>query len=365
MADLKRTVIYLSPDGPTVKTVSERYRPAGAQALLRVEYSGINPADAKHASFGLHSSVAGYDMSGEVVESGPDSPFRPGDKIFGLNAAGPARPLWMGAHQDYAIAAGDFWYRVPPSGGLGMLEAAALPVVTLTAADGLFHLLGLAFPAAGVAGKEAQALLVWGGASAVGVAAVQLAKAAGHGPVFATASARNHAALKALGADYCFDYRDDHVVEQIRTAIRGSGQPVRHALDAVAVDSLTVGEGFAKSTPGLTAASIESHGGRENQDDVSLACVLPVREDPRFKMCYATRGGPDSPLETARVADPEAWKEMQARVMGWVTRNYGEGKYVACPNVRVVKGAEECLAAMRRSAEGKSSFEKCVVEHPL
>ncbi|KAG7289217.1 hypothetical protein NEMBOFW57_005581 [Staphylotrichum longicolle] len=360
MADSTRTVIYLSPDGPVLKNISERYQPTGAQSLLRVDYSGINPADIKHASIGLHSSVAGYDMSGEVLETGPDSPFKPGDKIFGLNPTFPSRPLYMGAHQDYAIASSKFWYKLPAAGNLGLREAATLPVMTLTAADGLFHLLGLGFPGAGIPGAASQALLIWGGASTVGLAALQLAKAAGHSPIFVTASAKNHGTLKALGADYCFDYRDADVVERIRKAIRDSGKPVSHALDAVGAGSMAVGDDFKKSSPGLTAASI-SEG---QQSNVKLVCVLPVREDQRYKLCFATRDA-SSPLPMARMADPEAWDGMQAKVMDWVIENFGAGKYLGCPNITVVKGTEESLEAMRRSAEGKSSLEKIAVEHPL
>jgi len=361
MADQTRTVVYLSPDGPVLKDISERYQPTGSQSLLRVDYSGINPADIKHATIGLHSSVAGYDMSGEVLEAGPDSPFKPGDKIFGLNPTGPARPLFMGAHQDYAVASSQFWYKLPAAGGLGLREAATLPVMTLTASDGLFHLLGLGFPEAGIAGSASQALLIWGSASTVGLAALQLAKAAGHGPIFVTASAKNHGTLKALGADYCFDYRDDDVVKQIRQAIQDSGKPVRHALDAVGAGSFAAGDDFKKSSPGLTAASV-SQG--QQDDDVKLACVLPVREDQRYRLCFATRDA-NSPLPMARMADPELWNAMQSKVMDWVIGNFGEGKYVGCPNITVVKGTGECLEAMRRSAEGKSSLEKIAVEHPL
>ncbi len=361
MADLPRTVIYLSPSGPLLKTISDAYHPTATQSLLRVTHSGINPADIKHATINLHSSVAGYDISGEVLSVGPSSPFAPGDRIFGLNPAFPNRPLYMGAHQDYAIATGRFWYKLPPAGegsALGLREAATLPVMTLTAADGLFHLLGLAFPDAGIAGEEKQGVLIWGAGSTVGVAAVQLAKAAGHGPIFVTASGKHHGVLRGLGADYCFDYRDGDVVEQIRRAVKECGRPVRRALDAVGVGSFEVGEGFGRSTPGMTAASLEG------EQEVELACVLPVKEDGRFKLCFATRD-PESPLPVARMEDPETWYGMQEKVMAWVVGNYGEGKYVGCPNITVVKGAEECLEAMQRSADGKSSLEKIVVAHPL
>jgi NADPH:quinone reductase-like Zn-dependent oxidoreductase len=361
MADSTRTVIYLSPHGPVVKAISERYQPTGRQSLLRIGYSGIIPADIKHAGIGFHSSVAGYEMSGEVLETGPDSAFKPGDKIFGLNAPGPKRPLHMGAHQDYAIAASNFWYRVPPAGRLGLREAATVPIMTLTAADGLFHLLDLGFPQAGISGSDSQGLLIWGAASTVGLAALQLAKAAGHGPVFVTASTKNHATLKSLGADYCFDYNDDGVVAQIKSAIRASGKPVRHGFDAVGVGCFAHGEDLKKSTPALAAASLSLDG--ERDEDIKLACSLPVRDDSRYKMCFATRG-PASPGELGWVADLDAWYEMQTRVMGWVTTNFGEGKYVGCPRITVVKGTGACLEAMVLVAEGKSSLEKIAVEHP-
>ena len=355
MASSPRTVIYLAPTGPVAQSISTSYHPSGPQALLRVSHSGINPADIKHATINLHSSVAGYDMAGEVLSTGPDSPFTPGDRIFGLNAAFPTRPLYMGAHQDYAIAASRFWYKLPAEGPLGLKEAATLPVMTLTAADGLFHLLGLGFPEAGIDGDEKQGLLIWGGASTVGVAAIQLAKAAGHGPIIVTASRKNHEVLRGLGADYCFDYRDGDVVERVREAIRGCGRPVRKALDAVGVRSE---DGFGKSSPGMTAACF----GEEQR--VDLACVLPVTEDGRFKMCFATRD-PESPLPMARIEDAGAWYGMQEKVMAWVVGNYGPGKYVGCPKITVVKGVEETLEPMQKSAEGKSSLEKIVVEHPL
>jgi threonine dehydrogenase-like Zn-dependent dehydrogenase len=364
MADSTRPVIYLSPEGPVLKDISEQYQPTGTQSLLRVEYSGINPADIKHAGIGLHSSVAGYDIAGEVLEVAPGSPFKPGDKIFGINGVGRGRPMAMGAHQDYAIAASNFWHRVPPEGSLNLSQAATLPVMTMTAADGLFNILGLAFQEVGIQGSESQSLLIWGGASTVGLAAVQLAKAAGHGPIFVTASTKNHDTLKSLGADYCFDYKDADVVEQIKNAIRASGKPVCHGFATVGMvlGAFTEGDESKKSTPAMTAMSMALD--EEGDRDVKLVCVLPVKNDPRYKMVFATRD-PDSDFEMARVADPEAWNKMQRGVMNWVIGNFGKGKYIGCPNITIVKGAKEGLEAMARSAEGKCSLEKIAIEHPL
>lgn len=71
-----------------------------------------------------------------------------------------------------------------------------------TATDALFNGLGFGIRAAGVSGTDptGHSILIWGGASSVGLAAIQNGKAAGFSPIFATASPKNHATLKRLGA---------------------------------------------------------------------------------------------------------------------------------------------------------------------
>ncbi|KAL1591764.1 hypothetical protein SLS60_011763 [Paraconiothyrium brasiliense] len=259
MANQLREVIYLAPEGPVIKTITDEYHPDNSQALIKVHYSGINPADIKHLTLGLHSSVAGYDLSGEIIVAGTSSNFKVGDKVFGANPAGPHRPLYRGAHQDFVIADGPNFYKVP-LGRMSMAEAAALPIVTQTAADGLFNVLGLSFPSAGFGGIEKQTLLIWGATSAVGVSAVQLAKAAGHGPILVTASAKHHTTLKGLGADACFDYHDEDVVEQVRKELQNNGKRPVYAFDTVGARVFGPDEAREKSSPELVTACIQASG---------------------------------------------------------------------------------------------------------
>jgi hypothetical protein len=87
------------------------------------------------------------------------------------------------------------------------------------------------------------------------------------------------------------------------------------------------GGDFNKGTPALTEASISLDG--QQDQDIKLACTIPVRGHPRYKMCFATRDA-NSPMEMGRADDPEAWHEMQSRVMSWVLANFGEASmYVA------------------------------------
>ena len=79
----------------------------------------------------MYSSVATYDFAGTVISVGPNSPFKPDDKVFGVNPAGPNRPLYLRAHQDFAIAdSGTF--NLMPLLRISVHEAAGLPVVTLS-----------------------------------------------------------------------------------------------------------------------------------------------------------------------------------------------------------------------------------------
>jgi NADPH:quinone reductase-like Zn-dependent oxidoreductase len=91
------------------------------------------------------------------------------------------------------------------------------------------------------AGPLREKILVWGGSTAVGHHAVQLAARSGL-DVFVTASPAAHAELKALGAAHCFDYKDADVVAKIREAagedgiIDGLDTVVEHgSTDAVVV----------------------------------------------------------------------------------------------------------------------------------
>lgn len=76
---------------------------------------------------------------------------------------------------------------------------------------------------------------MWGGASAVGGFAIQLAVLAGL-KVFATASPKNFDYVKKLGASEAFDYNDPEVVSKIKTA---GGGKIRFVYDAISENGST------------------------------------------------------------------------------------------------------------------------------
>lgn len=308
-------------------------------------YSGINPADIKHGlHLGMNDYPSGYEYSGKVIAAGPKAKYKVGDTIAGHNLPGKKKPLYHGSHQDFLI--GEHSMFVPPP-NMALEDAACVSVMTQTAADALFNQLELPF---GILGGEVpatgQAVLIWGGASNVGAAAIQIARAAGLNPILTTASRKNHEMLLKLGATWCFDYKDEDVVEQIRSAVAQTGQSLMHVFDAVG------------STAPCEACC---------DANAVLVAALPVPGSRRWKKTLATRNV-DFPITTPDgsvmwLRRNPVWQDRIDRIFQWCLDNYGHGFKV--PKVRVVEGGDEGMEAMKFVADGKSSLEKIVIRHPL
>ena len=119
---------------------------------------------------------------------------------------------------------------VPLRQRMSFNEASLLPMAVTTAWSGWYSI--------DVPGETAytatdkKGMLVWGGASSIGSAAVQVAKLIGF-TVYSTASEKHHEYLKGLGASKVFDYRDENVVRSIVKAANEDGVTVQTGFDAV------------------------------------------------------------------------------------------------------------------------------------
>ena len=186
------------PDGAFTEIDLSRPVPGAGQVLVRVHASGVNPLDTKiRAGKAAHArqplpAVLGLDVAGGVEEVGPGvSTFRPGDEVYGM--VGGVGGL-QGTLAEYVLASADLLAPKPKS--LSMREAAALPLVTITAWEGIVDRARV---------HDGQKVLVHAGAGGVGHVAVQLAKARG-AEVFATVSPDKRAIAESLGAT-AIDYR--------------------------------------------------------------------------------------------------------------------------------------------------------------
>ncbi|MFG1641220.1 NADP-dependent oxidoreductase [Amycolatopsis sp. NPDC049252] len=192
--------------GPEVLTIEDapEPRPRPTEVLVRVEAIGLNPLEARLRDgefplLGPPPFVLGWDISG-VVEQAQTWRFRPGDEVFGM----PLFPRAAGAYAEFVAAPALHLVRKPAS--LSHVEAAALPVVGLTAWQGLVDLGGV---------TEGRRVLVHGGGGGVGHVAIQLAKALG-AHVITTASGSKREFVAGLGADEVIDYTKADFAEVVR-----------------------------------------------------------------------------------------------------------------------------------------------------
>ena len=156
--------------------------------LVRIQAAGINGADLMQRAghypppAGTPADQPGLECSG-VVEAVGDQvrSFRPGDRVMAL-MAGAAQAELAAVHERHAM---------PVPEAMSAVEAGAFPEVFCTAHDALFTQGGLAM---------GDRVLVSGAAGGVGVAAVQLAVAAGATVIASARSRDRHPALAGLGA---------------------------------------------------------------------------------------------------------------------------------------------------------------------
>lgn len=150
--------------------------------------------------------VLGCDVAGTVEAVPPGSTkFRVGDRVFGCNA--------NNGFQDYVALEDRLIAKIPDD--MAYREVVGFGLCSATSAMFLFgkNYLHLDRPSLGTS-KKVKSVLIWGGSSAVGSNAIQLATAAGY-DIITTCSERNFDYVKSLGAVNAFDYSDRDVAETI------------------------------------------------------------------------------------------------------------------------------------------------------
>jgi NADPH2:quinone reductase len=181
------------------------------QALVRVRACAINPIDTYVRSGAVAMPlpapyVVGCDLAGEIVAVGGDvATLRPGMRVWGSNQG------LLGRQGTFAeLAAVDERWLYPTPAGVSDREAAAAALVSITAHLGLVGRAGLA---------AGETIFVNGGSGGVGTAVVQIARALGARVLATAGTAAKRAALRQLGAEAVFDYRDAALVAAVRSVV--------------------------------------------------------------------------------------------------------------------------------------------------
>jgi NADPH2:quinone reductase len=191
----------------------ERPSPGFGQVLVKVMASGVNPLDIKirsgsaaHAKHPL-PAILGMDLAGMIEELGPGvTTFKVGDQVFGLT--GGVGGL-QGSLAEFAAVDADLLALKPIH--LSMRDAAAMPLVFITAWEGLVDR----------AQVQARQKVLVQGAGGVGLIAIQIARAFG-ADVFATGSAGKQHLIEQLGAT-AIDRHRSPVEEYVSDHTAGRG----------------------------------------------------------------------------------------------------------------------------------------------
>lgn len=161
----------------------------------------------------------GDDIAGIVHAVGSNvTEFKPGDRVAALHEM--ITP--GGGYAEYAVSPAHTTFHIPTK--TTFEEAAAIPLTAITAALGLYMLLGL--PEPWRPAEKKIPLVIYGASSAVGAYALQLAKKSGIHPLICIAG-RSQGFVKQLleesKGDVVIDYRlgQDVVAEKIREALGG------------------------------------------------------------------------------------------------------------------------------------------------
>jgi zinc-binding alcohol dehydrogenase family protein len=173
--------------------------PGPQDLLVRVVAIGMNPVDTKVRQRFENDAVLGWDAYGIVEKTGDSvTGFKAGDTVF---YAGDITRT--GCNSEYHLVDHRIAALAPKK--LSPEDAAAMPLTSITAWEGLFERLGF-IPEAGV--NTGKSILIIGGAGGVGSIATQLARWAGL-KVFATASRPETVEwCKKLGADTILNHRN-------------------------------------------------------------------------------------------------------------------------------------------------------------
>jgi NADPH2:quinone reductase len=211
-----KAIIITQPGAPEVLQLAERPKPTftADEVLVKVSAAGVNRPDVfqRKGNYpppaGAPQDIPGLEIAGTVVEVGANiTRWKVGDKVCAL--------VIGGGYAEYCnVPAGQC---LPIPENLSFIEAASLPETFFTVWSNVFdrgHL------------QKGESLLVHGGSSGIGVAAIQIAKALGC-TVYATAGSDEKCKFcEELGAAKAINYKTENFADVIKQLTHNKGVDV-------------------------------------------------------------------------------------------------------------------------------------------
>ncbi|KAK8061595.1 GroES-like protein [Apiospora phragmitis] len=292
------------------------------KVLVKVQAWAMNPCDSI-----LQTTALPFVKYPVIL--GKTSRARVGDRVFGFTA--------NNGFQDYVPLDYTLMAKIP-SADMPYRDAVIFGLCTTTSSFSLFgkDYLHLEFPKLG-ATKTGKSVLVWGGSSAAGSNAIQMATGAGY-DVITTCSPRNFDYVKGLGAVKAFDYNSPTVVQDV-------------------VAKLDKGEctGIYMAAGSNAAACQVSAASKKKLFVASSNPMAPtdIPEGVEAKFTFGAGIGPEAFAET-----------LPATFGGYLPEALAKGVYKIAPSPQVVnrKGLDGVQEALDILKNGTSAV-KLVVEH--
>ncbi|KAF2491522.1 zinc-binding oxidoreductase-like protein CipB [Lophium mytilinum] len=338
--------MLLSKGGPLTLCHRPTPTPGPNELLIAVHAVAFNPVDGYQRNFGLfissYPAILGSDVAGVVLSAGSAvaaSAPPPGTRVTAFAAAffEQGNPDY-GALQTRVIVPVENVAPIPDA--VSFQDAAMLPMAVSTAWAG-WYTIGLPRDTKYTAADK-KGVLVWGGAGSVGSVAVQIAARLFGFVVYATASEKNHAYVKSLGASRVFDYKNAGVVEEIVKAAKEDGLSIDVAYHATP-------QNFKETLDVVKTLKFVETG--------KVAMAAPMDENsPKVEG-----------VEAKFVLNPEgleARKEQFRFVYNdWLKEKLVSGDLVPSPKARVVEGGlGSANKALDELMKGGISSEKLLVE---
>jgi NADPH:quinone reductase len=214
------TIENQGPDYRLKLGEAEKPAPGAGEVLIAVAAAGLNHADLAQAKGSYPpppgaSPILGMEVSGRIAALGTNvTGWKDGDEVCAL--------IPGGGYAQFAVASAKCLLPVPK--GVSLVDAAALPEVHFTVWTNLMDTARL---------KPGESVLIHGGTSGIGTAAIQLCAARGHTVFSTAASAAKCAAIESLGGR-AINYNERDFVEVVKEWTGGKGVDV--TLDMVGAD---------------------------------------------------------------------------------------------------------------------------------
>jgi NADPH2:quinone reductase len=261
-------------------------KPGPGEVLIKVAAAGVNRGDLVQVAGAYPPppgapQTLGLEVSGTIVSSGANvERWDLGDEVCALVAGG--------GYAEYCVAHEGSVLPKPPR--VSLVDAAALPEVYMTVWTNVVDRARL---------KDGETLLVHGGSSGIGTAAIQLFSAREH-RVFTTAgSAEKCAACVKLGAARAINYREEDFVEAVRSETGGAGVDV--ILDMVGGDYIAKNVGLLKLEGRLVNIAFQ----QGSQANLNLMLVMLKRLTITGSTLRARSNAEKA--EIARAVEREVW----------------------------------------------------------